>query len=244
VCSESYLKKASLIVHQITCLFWFETGAALKHIEGAPALYPATLLPSTSSDVRPTTRFRKWVVRLLSTSQVTQHVVLLALLYIYRLKSYNPTVKGNPGSEYRLLTAALMLGNKFFDENTYTNKTWAEVSGISVREVHVMEIEFLSNMRYSLYTSEAAWKEWHIKLGKFDSYINRAIRIPDAAPRPGALHPTGLNVPAALESSVPSRFHQCITSFPRLQASYLSGAISHRGQTLSEVLIAQSSHSR
>jgi hypothetical protein len=208
-------RKALLTTRQITCLFWFETGATLKHIEDAPAQYPTAPLPSTSSDVKPTLGFRKWVATLLSTTQVTQHVILLAMLFIYRLKSFNPTVKGKPGSEYRLLTVALMLGNKFLDDNTYTNKTWAEVSGISVHEVHIMEVEFLSNMRYSLYTSEISWKEWYVKLGKFGSYIDRAIRILDATPRPNTLHPTGLNVPAALPSPPAST-----NASPAFQASY------------------------
>jgi hypothetical protein len=63
-------------------------------------------------DAIPTVSFRKWVVTILSTTQVTQNVILLALLFIYRLKTLNPTVKGKAGSEYRLLTVALMLGNK------------------------------------------------------------------------------------------------------------------------------------
>lgn len=49
---------------------------------------------------------------MLSTTQVTQNVILLALLFIYRLKRLNPGVKGKVGSEFRLLTVALMLGNK------------------------------------------------------------------------------------------------------------------------------------
>lgn len=48
----------------------------------------------------------------LTTTQVTQNVILLALLFIYRLKMSNSSVRGRPGSEYRLLTVALMLGNK------------------------------------------------------------------------------------------------------------------------------------
>jgi hypothetical protein len=48
----------------------------------------------------------------LSTTQVTQNVILLALLFVYRLKVANPNVRGQSGSEYRLLTVALMLGNK------------------------------------------------------------------------------------------------------------------------------------
>jgi hypothetical protein len=42
---------------------------------------------------------------------------------IYRPRKLNPTVRGKPGSEYRLLTVALMLGNKFLDDNTY-EYTW------------------------------------------------------------------------------------------------------------------------
>ena len=37
-----------------------------------------------------------------------------------------------------------------------------------------MEVEFLSNMRYSLYTTEAEWKRWHVKLSKFWEYFDRA----------------------------------------------------------------------
>ncbi len=118
--------------------------------------------------------FKKWVQSVLTTTQVTQNVILLALMFIYRLKVANPTVRGRPGSEYRLLTVALMLGNKFLDDNTYTNKTWAEVSGIAVGEIHVMEVEFLSNMRYSLLASKDQWEEWLVKLARFWEYCDRA----------------------------------------------------------------------
>jgi len=135
----------SELAAEITCLFWFESADILQLVEDKqmPVLPPRQLV----SDAKPTTGFRKWVTTILSTTLVAQNVVLLALLFIYRLKKLNPTVRGKPGSEYRLLTVALMLGNKFLDDNTYTNKTWAEVSGIIVGEIHIMEVEFLSNMK-------------------------------------------------------------------------------------------------
>lgn len=74
------------------------------------------------------------------------------------------------------------------DDNTYTNKTWAEVSGISVTEIHVMEVEFLSNMRYGLLASKEEWEEWLVKLAKFWEYCERAQR---AAPSPPVLPSTG-----------------------------------------------------
>ncbi|KAI9790820.1 MAG: hypothetical protein M1816_004779 [Peltula sp. TS41687] len=181
---------------QITCLFWFESYHILRTVEDSkntPVL--ATRLVPES---HPTSGFRKWATTILTTTQVTQNVILLALLFIYRLKKQNPTVKGKSGSEFRLLTVALMLGNKFLDDNTYTNKTWAEVSGISVQEIHIMEVEFLSNMKYSLFVSESEWGEWHVKLGRFWNYFENASRAPlDSSRRPsGPPTPTSMLSPS------------------------------------------------
>ena len=39
-----------------------------------------------------------------------------------------------------------------------------------------MEVEFLSNMRYTLFASSEEWKEWHVKLSKFSEYYDKASR--------------------------------------------------------------------
>lgn len=69
-------------------------------------------VPSLVAEAIPTVGFQKWVSTILSTTQVSQNVILLALLFIYRLKKFNSGVKGKKGSEFRLMTVALMLGNK------------------------------------------------------------------------------------------------------------------------------------
>lgn len=151
---------------------------AAENIRFAPANQK---LPALSAYAIPAEAFRKWVNTVLSTTQVTQNVILLALMFVYRLKMTNPSVRGRPGSEYRLLTVALMLGNKFLDDNTYTNKTWAEVSGITVQEIHVMEVEFLSNMRYALLASSEQWEEWLDKLSSYAVFCERLANAPSPA---------------------------------------------------------------
>ncbi|KAI1328503.1 hypothetical protein F5Y16DRAFT_156618 [Xylariaceae sp. FL0255] len=158
----------------MTCFFWFETMDTIQAAEQINSRRPSEPLPPLSRNTEPCPAYKKWVHAILTTTQVTQNVVFLALLFVYRLKKTNPRVHGNLGSEYRLLTVALMLGNKFLDDNTYTNKTWAEVSGLSVKEIHVMEVEFLSNMRYGLLTSKEQWKEWLDKLACYRQYCERA----------------------------------------------------------------------
>lgn len=182
---------------EITCLFWFETSATIDYAESLPqgAMPDRGLNP----DAVPSIGFRKWVTTILSTTQVGKNVVLLALMFIHRLKKFNRSVSGKKGSEFRLLTIALMLGNKFLDDNTYTNKTWAEVSGISVNEIHIMEVEFLSNMRYELYASREQWREWGVKLGKFGSFYEKALRfVPSRTTSPTT--PTTQTIPHKLPS--------------------------------------------
>lgn len=88
------------------------------------------------------------------------------------------------------------------DDNTYTNKTWAEVSGISVHEIHVMEVEFLSHMKYNLYVSKEEWDDWHQQLGKFWTYFDRAARkSAELASRQASnMRSTALQIPYALPS--------------------------------------------
>ncbi|RMD44962.1 hypothetical protein DV735_g163, partial [Chaetothyriales sp. CBS 134920] len=202
---------------EITCLFWFESSETLDIAEKTPK--DACVTRGLTTDSIPSAGFRKWVTTILSTTQVSKEVILLALMFIYRLKKFNPTVSGKRGSEFRLLTIALMLGNKFLDDNTYTNKTWAEVSGISVAEIHIMEVEFLSNMRYELYASESQWYEWKEMLGRLGAFYEKASVLPhtDAQPitpttqsfahrlpSPPSTHGSGIQIPVAGYPSIPN----------------------------------------
>ncbi|KAI1945376.1 hypothetical protein LOZ39_006870 [Ophidiomyces ophidiicola] len=161
---------------QITCLFWFAKSSKLKQIEERGL--SSQFIPPLDPECIPSIGFTKWMTTILSTTQVSRNVVLLALMFIYRLKKFNQSVRGKRGSEFRLMTIALMMGNKFLDDNTYTNKTWGEVSGIPIQEIHVMEVEFLSNIRYNLFVTKKEWEKWHSTLRIFANYFARASRMP------------------------------------------------------------------
>lgn len=84
------------------------------------------------------------------------------------------------------------------DDNTYTNRTWADVSCFAVSEIHVMEVEFLSNMRYNLMASQLDWQDWLSKLSSFHNYYERALTVPASS----AVIPSPINNP--FNSPLPS----------------------------------------
>ncbi|WVQ80281.1 hypothetical protein IAT38_002386 [Cryptococcus sp. DSM 104549] len=129
---------------------------------------PKTFPPSriTPLMVHPSPEFSAFVARLLQITMVSHSVTLVALLYIYRLKMRN-AFYSTPGSEHRPFVAALMLGNKYLDDNTYTNATWAELANINILEVNKMETEFLAGLNYQLGVEMSEYERWKMLLDEF-----------------------------------------------------------------------------
>ncbi|KAH8103188.1 cyclin-domain-containing protein [Phellopilus nigrolimitatus] len=98
--------------------------------------------------------------KLLENTQVSQSVIVLSLHYIFRLKERNDFTLGKPGSEFRVAVCAVMLANKFVDDNTYTNKTWSDVSAIPLDELNKMEREFLLGVGFRLFVDKPTYDSW------------------------------------------------------------------------------------
>jgi hypothetical protein len=75
----------------------------------------ATDVPLNPLQVQPSPAFVDFVTRVLQVTMVSHSVMLVALLYIHKLR-LRQHVYGQPGSEQRPFVASLMLGNKYLDE--------------------------------------------------------------------------------------------------------------------------------
>ncbi|KAF9082388.1 hypothetical protein BGX23_012510, partial [Mortierella sp. AD031] len=124
-----------------------------------------------SDIVQPRPMFRKFCLDVLSATLLSPSVILLSLKYVQQLminlKENNKTPSTGEGSEFRLFTGALILANKFLDDNTFTNRTWANITGISVKEVNYIELQFLQGINFRLFTSSCDYTEWLASLTHF-----------------------------------------------------------------------------
>ncbi|KAI9478382.1 MAG: cyclin-domain-containing protein [Benjaminiella poitrasii] len=126
---------------------------------------------------RTSSAFKKFCKQILSATQLSESVILLSLKYIAMLLQNNPSIQGAEGSEYRLFTVALMLANKFLDDNTFTNKTWSEVSGMKVTDLNIMELEFLDVLQFKLFIRKDEFDRWKAALLLFRSQLQNADKI-------------------------------------------------------------------
>ena len=91
----------------MVCFLWFEPLAILDAAGAGDAQ-----LHHLSDDSIPASDFVDFCIRVIRTTAVSKEVALLGLLYIHRLRLKNPCVEGKTGSQWRIFTIALMLGNK------------------------------------------------------------------------------------------------------------------------------------
>ncbi|KAI9314864.1 hypothetical protein BX666DRAFT_1964249 [Dichotomocladium elegans] len=113
------------------------------------------------------TPFKNFSRQILHATQLSESVVMLSLKYIAMALQLNPNIQGADGSEYRVFTVALMLANKYLDDNTFTNKTWSEVTGMALTDLNSMESEFLDVLEYNLFVDKDEFKRWKTALVRF-----------------------------------------------------------------------------
>ncbi|CDH53740.1 cyclin-related 2 [Lichtheimia corymbifera JMRC:FSU:9682] len=155
--------------------------------------------------------FKKFSRQILHATQLSESVVMLSLKYIAMLLQRNPNIQGAEGSEYRLFTVALMLANKFLDDNTFTNKTWSDVSGMKVTDLNIMELEFLDVLHFGLFVKKDEFERWKVALVNFKNQLHSVYQAQEQQQRQkmieASLKSVGLSMLQPQEQGWPATSH-------------------------------------
>ena len=115
--------------------------------------------PSLNYAQAPQPEFRKWVLQVLHATRLPSATILLSLTYVnqrFRQVSSQSRVICVERDLYLFLIIGLMLGSKFLDDNTFQNKSWAEVSNLSVTELGQEERKWLVAFGHRLHIDPEA----------------------------------------------------------------------------------------
>ncbi|ORX95817.1 hypothetical protein K493DRAFT_196069, partial [Basidiobolus meristosporus CBS 931.73] len=104
--------------------------------------------------------FEIFCSRVLAWSKASKLTVYLSLKYIHRLKVYRPEIQGAKGSEYRLFVIALLVAQKMLEDKSFNNKTWAVITGLTAREISVMEREFFQCLNWDIHVCHVEFEYW------------------------------------------------------------------------------------
>ncbi|KAK5951863.1 hypothetical protein OHC33_007156 [Knufia fluminis] len=99
----------------------------------------------------PTPQFRKYVSQILSSTRLPSSTIMLGLFYLQERMKFEKADLSASSSLMKMLTTCLLLGSKFLDDNTFQNRSWAEVSNIPVQELNAMELAWLKDFNWEIH---------------------------------------------------------------------------------------------
>ncbi|ORX91450.1 hypothetical protein K493DRAFT_286823 [Basidiobolus meristosporus CBS 931.73] len=115
---------------------------------------------STEHETLP--KLSEFIWRIVRRLNIGHSTILVALMYLIRLKQRHPGCKGTHGSGHRLLLAAIIVATKYLYDDAYYNKTWAMVSNgaFSIEEINQMEFELLYFLNFKLHINTEQWGDF------------------------------------------------------------------------------------
>jgi len=105
----------------------------------------------TRVSASPTPQFRKYVSQILSSTRLPSSTIMLGLFYLQERMKIEKIEHSSSATLMRMLTTCLLLGSKFLDDNTFQNRSWAEVSNIPVQELNATELEWLKDFNWEIH---------------------------------------------------------------------------------------------
>ena len=171
-----------------------------------------------SSKILPLRVFIQETIRRSRTSFST---LQLALYYLLRIRSavqefeannpewFNgPCDFGKTASKHpiacgrRMFLAAVIVASKYLQDRNYSNRAWAKISGLSVKEINANEFVFLNVAKYDLYVGGALYKRWSaVLLNHVMATVSLSSAAAVAHPHGGLPTPPMTPVIAALHST-------------------------------------------
>lgn len=158
--------------------------------------------------------FRKFVAQILTSTRLPSTTILLGMNYLAKrinMMTAAGHTNHSEGQVWRMLTVALILGSKFLDDNTFQNKSWSEVSGISVQELNTLEHEWLGSISWCLYVNLDESKDYNAWLKNWQEWLHNKKRQAARASRErlaSLLSPMESDVARPLNTQAYSVWHQ------------------------------------
>ncbi|KAI9771666.1 MAG: hypothetical protein M1840_001882 [Geoglossum simile] len=177
--------------------------------------------------------FRKFVSQILSSTRLPCATILLGLYYlntrITMLSAngqFSQSSKNSGSQVYRMLTVSFLLASKFLDDNTFQNRSWSEVSSISVIELNAMEIEWLMAIKWKLMLDPEEQKGFTIWQDHWDAWRSRVSSKASTIPK---LTPLDTNLQRQKQQQQQQQQGKVFPSTPLYPSHYSNAAVSGMG---------------
>ncbi|KAE8715237.1 Cyclin-U2-1 [Hibiscus syriacus] len=114
----------------------------------------------------PDMTIQSYLERIFRYTKAVPSVYVVAYVYIDRFCQANPGFRITPKNVHRLLITTIMVASKYVEDMNYRNSYFAQVGGLTTKELNTLEVELLFMMGFKL----------HVNVSVFQSYCSHLER--------------------------------------------------------------------
>ena len=122
----------------------------------------------------PKISIKDYLERIQEYTRIEQNTLILSLIYIDRLCSIGKIVL-TYYNIHKILFASILIAIKYNEDRFYDNKYYAEIAGVKINELKLMEFNFILISEYQMFVSEEIFTTYHDYLNSFSK--NQSLNI-------------------------------------------------------------------
>ena len=120
-----------------------------------------------SSNIIPNISIKDYLIRIQTYSNIEKSTLIISLIYIDRFCS-KAKVTLNYYNIHRILFSAILISIKYNEDNFYDNKYYSQIAGVKLKELKVLEYNFIKMLNCELYVDKAIYDKYQSYLENFN----------------------------------------------------------------------------
>ena len=110
-------------------------------------------------------KFETFIEKIVYILDFDDNLLILSLMVLDKFLTSKIIL--SESNVHKIFFTCLMETHKFFDDNTFTNKDYAKMCGVSVDELLKMEIYFLESINFNLFIKDDEFKKYKDNFEQF-----------------------------------------------------------------------------
>ena len=121
-------------------------------------VFSATIIPSIS--------IQDYLIRIQTYSNIEKSTLIICLIYIDRFCN-KAKVTLTYYNIHRILFSAILMSIKYNEDSFYDNKYYSQIAGVKVKELQILEYNFIKLLNCELYVSRELYDKYQVYLENF-----------------------------------------------------------------------------
>ena len=119
-----------------------------------------------SSKIIPKISIEQYLMRIQTYSNMEKNTLIVSLIYIDKFCKISG-ISLNYHNIHRILFTSILISIKYNEDRFYENKYYADIAGVSLKELNSLEYNFVYLMNFLLYVNDETFK-------KYKSYLDNS----------------------------------------------------------------------